>query len=307
MALNIQAFSTLISKLQDSTQAVINNPDSDLISIKEIRGVGDTTKTTWTHSKRAQGGGGEGPSADSNLQVDVNNPNSKQNLTNVVNWLVEVCSILVDKVNVITHKEEAKKGDEVQQKKDLEVKYKQIADETDEIRQRSMRGNLIISSPNNNGKTSLFKQQTNTVEGREEKESEMEMVLRVVKQKTSVQFRKEEIHAFHPIGPDRRNPTSFILKVSNRSPHSNYSILSAGMKTGWNESTGTSFSQDNVYISHQITPKRVTFLKEIIKPAHKKKDIFKYLVDDMGQIKVKYARGLAAQGDKYKYQSVNNK
>ena len=135
----------------------------------------------------------------------------------------------------------------------------------------------------------------------------MEMVLRFVKQKTSVQFRKEEIHAFHPIGPDRRNPTSFILKVSNRSPHSNYSILSAGMKTGWNESTGTSFSQDNVYISHQITPKRVTFLKEIIKPAHKKKDIFKYLVDDMGQIKVKYARGLAAQGDKYKYQSVNNK
>ena len=51
----------------------------------------------------------------------------------------------------------------------------------------------------------------------------------------------------------------------------------------------------------------MAFLKEVVRSAHKNKDIFKYLVDDMGQIKVKYARGLAAQGDKYKYQSVNNK
>ena len=51
MALNIQAFSTLINKLKDSTETEINNPASDLISIKEIRGVGDTTKTTWTHSE----------------------------------------------------------------------------------------------------------------------------------------------------------------------------------------------------------------------------------------------------------------
>ena len=31
------------------------------------------------------------------------------------------------------------------------------------------------------------------------------------------------------------------------------------------------------------------------------------LVDDMGQIKVKYARGLAAQRDKHKFKPVNNK
>ena len=51
----------------------------------------------------------------------------------------------------------------------------------------------------------------------------------------------------------------------------------------------------------------MAFLKEVIKPAHKDKEIFKYLVDDMGQIKVKYAKGLASQGDKHKYQPVSTR
>ena len=258
MALNLKALSTLINKLKESTETAIDNPSSQQISLKDASGVGDVTKRTWSHTKKAGGGGGGGEGLEPSLQVD-ENPNKA--LPSVVNWLVEVCTLLVDKVNHLSMKKEGEKVNEEKHKKEVEEKCEKLASESDEIRQRSMRGNLIVSSPNFNGKVSMFKQKTYTLEGREQKESELEMVLRVIKQKTCVEFKKEEVHAFHPIGQERKNPTSFILKVNNRAPHSNYSILSAGMKTGRNDIAGENFTQENVFISHQITPKRVAFLE----------------------------------------------
>ena len=239
----------------------------------------------------------------------------KDNTDIAINWLVVLCGQLVDKVNELTAREdevkkvqiEAKAKEERMEKKVVE-KVESLSNENDELRQRSMKGNLIISSPKSDAVDTLFKRKEVEEGGSIKKESDVAMVTRVIEAKTGVKFQPEEVVACHPLGRATKDPTTWILRVQNRKPNSNFDILAAGMKTGRHPTTNTSFTKENVFLNHQLTPKRSKFLKEVVRVAHKANKIGKYMVDERGSIRVKKEKGgREDKGDRFRYYTINDK
>ena len=104
----------------------------------------------------------------------------------------------------------------------LRVKVLELEDECDEVRQRSMKGNLIISSPNRDSAPSLgIRQQkfdiaTNTTK----LETEVNVCVRMILQKTGVAMPVSDVVACHPLGNRRGAEKTYILRVINRKPGS---------------------------------------------------------------------------------------
>ena len=176
----------------------------------------------------------------------------KDNTGIAINWLVVLCEQLVDKVNELTAREEEVKKVQTEAKA-MEERLEQKVEE--------------------------------------KVESDVTMVTKVIKEKTGVEFLPEEVAACHPLGRATKEPTTWIIRVQNREPNSNFDILSAGMKTGRHPTLNTSFTGANVYLNHQITPKRSKFLKDVVKVAHRGFKIGKYMVDERGNIRVKKEKG----------------
>ena len=202
---------------------------------------------------------------------------------------------------------QAKTNEEKVEKK-VEEKIESLAIENDELRQRSMKGNLIVSSPQSDTQDTLFKRLQVEEGGSIKQESDVAMVTRVIQEKTGVKLHPDEVAACHPLGRATRDPTTWIIRVHNRKPNSNYDILSASMKTGRHPVTNTSFTRANVFLNHQITPKRSKFLKSVVKVAHRADNKGKYMVDEKGCIRVKKVRGKKEdRGDQFRYFTINNK
>jgi hypothetical protein len=206
----------------------------------------------------------------------------------------------VFQVNGLPAKEEQEEQKQVEQKKEVES----LKDQCDAQKQKSMEGNLIVSSPATKG--SLFVKQN--IPNGSRLENDVEMVTRVINQKSNVMFREEEVQACHPIsrGQGGQEPTTWIIRVSNLRPNSNWALLCAGMKTG-KLPGGSSFTQANVFLNHQLTPRRSKFLQEEVKVAHKASKIGKYAVDERGNIRVKLQKGSKDdKGNQFKYFTVKN-
>jgi hypothetical protein len=237
---------------------------------------------------------------------------SEEQTAVAINWLLKICSALVDKVNDLSDKEEMVKTQVEKQEKQVEKKVESLEAECDAQRQKSMQGNLIVSSPSG-PKATEFVRRDVTVGGVQRKEKDVEMVTRVIKEKSAVEFKESEVQACHPLGrgKDGKEPTTWIIRISNLRPKSNWDTLCAGMKTGkvtTDGTTFTNFTDTNVYLNHQITPKRSKFLQEEVKVAHKNKKIGKYMVDERGQIRVKKEKGTREdRGDQFKFYTVANK
>ena len=159
------------------------------------------------------------------MKVDKSKPEKSVNAA--INWLIETSTTVVkvlDHHSVILgallkhHKEDVKKInidiEKVEQKAvatekkaadfekkaaESEKKSVEMEKECDEVRQRGMKGNLIISSSTFNGKQSKFQRQLDP-NGARGKESDLKMILRLVKEKTGVSFTESEVQAFHPLG-----------------------------------------------------------------------------------------------------------
>ena len=239
----------------------------------------------------------------------------KDNTGIAINWLVVLCEQLVDKVNELTSREEEVKKVQTEAKameerleQKVEEKVESLAIENDKLRQRSMKGNLIVSSPKSDIMDTLFKRKEVEEAGSIKKESDVTMVTKVIKEKTGVEFLPEEVAACHPLGRATKEPTTWIIRVQNRKPNSNFDILSAGMKTGRHPTLNTSFTGANVYLNNQITPKRSKCLKDVVKVAHRAFKIGKYMVDERGNIRVKKEKGgKEDKGDRFRYYTVTNK
>ena len=136
--------------------------------------------------------------------------------------------------------------------------------ETDEARQRGMKGNLIITSSTRDNKISVFTNKEIEKEGVMKKEDNLEMILRVVKEKTGVSFKPSEA-ACHPLGRRqeaaggaqggqeqvKKHPHSWILRIWDRKPGSNWEILKTGMKYG------KGFDEKyNLNVSYMLTQSR---------------------------------------------------
>ena len=182
--------------------------------------------------------------------------------------------------------------EELQQKHDdLEKNFAQKCDalerKYDEVRQRGLKGNLIVSSPNitaRNGRhiPSLAEHRSDwDRHGNWRKENDLEMVLRLVHMKTGIWIEEKDVIACHPLG--RRERNTFILSVNNRAPDSAWDIISTGMVTGDKDKI---FNKENVFINFQLTKRRGEICKEV-RRAKKENLIKNYDIDANGKIFVK--------------------
>ena len=162
--------------------------------------------------------------------------------------------------------------DDIKQKYDIVEKLKQENEEMkekllktdlycDEIQQRSMKGNLIISSPNTRGKDSLMVRREKRIGNDLIKENDAELMVRLVKEKTGVELLLSDISACHALSKQGAN-TTYILRVTNRKPGSAWEVLSAGLLTGKNSANGEYFTDANVFINFQLTRRR-GFLRDL--------------------------------------------
>ena len=241
--------------------------------------------------------------------------------------LLKVTKLLVSKVNelsrvvsdqakvqqrqeaIIAEQQTAIKEQEARQ----EVMRKEQGIRYDDLQQRSMKGNIIVSSPEGPGFQSLAYRDRRTDEqgGFRGRESDLDVALRLVEMKTGVKFEKTEVIDCHPIGNAKVGatpasqtaqrfhgyPTTFVLRVGNRRQGSNWDVLQTGILTGrmlGGQGIGRDgffFSDANVFISNQLTKARADFVKEVVKDARKKRVITNYTVDQNGQVRVKLVGG----------------
>ena len=181
------------------------------------------------------------------------------------------------------HDDLDKKAREVEEK--LSKKCEALDKKYDEVRQRCLKGNLIISSPAR--KTaggydvpSLANHQMFwDCYGNYRRETDLEMVLRLVHRKTGVRIQECEVTACHPLG--RREKNTFILAVHNRTPMSSWEIITKGMMTAENN-----FRPDNIFINFQLTKRRGEICKEV-RRAKKMNLIRNYEIDANGRIFVR--------------------
>ena len=226
--------------------------------------------------------------------------NNKNSVT-ITNWIVSTLRHLVDSVEqqgeiITVHTEAlAKPQDALLVAKDEEIQklqgeLKELTKEVDETRQRGIKGNLIVSSPEN-GRGGTMATPI-TVGGK--LESDTDMVIRLIQQKTGVAIEKRDIIACHPMGKKNQNH-AFVIRLGSRQEGSAWQILTEGMRTGKNSATNQNFSRDNLYINYQLTNKRAKLAMQVRK-ARSAENIYRYYVNQNGVIKVKKT---AATEDKY--------
>ena len=216
---------------------------------------------------------------------------SEKNLSVVLNWLVKLVSDLWTKVStqrdMIAYNLDSALAKEVELTA-LQKEVKDLQVYCDEIQQRSMKGNIIISSPNlGNGKASLMKQLR--VDGGARLETVTEMCQRLILKKTGVEVPHADISACHVLGRHGADAT-YIMRIHNRKPDSAWDILAAGMLTGKNKRSGNYFANDvNVFINFQLTTARAKLLEEV-KKERKAKRINSYGVDQNGRVTMRVGK-----------------
>ena len=236
------------------------------------------------------------------VKVNVKSLSEVNNI--LINTLVKICDSVVEKLNahstilgalVDSHKKElveVKEEATKEKEKSVELKNKieRLETDYDEVRQRSMKGNLIVSSPKKEGiDTLLVKKQHQDEWGNFwNLETETQTVIRVVAEKTGVWFNEREVQACHTLNKQR---TSFILRISDLKPGSNWDILQQGMLSGVNQKDNQNFVRNNVFLSHQLTKRRLDFVQEVVKVAKQEQKITSYCSDQNGVTKVSLDRG----------------
>ena len=163
--------------------------------------------------------------------------------------------------------------------KEIKNKIEYLENQCDEARQREMKGTLIVSSPGRGKRTEAVIKtvswDNNNTWG---PEAELDMVLRMVYEKTGVGIPHRDVAACHRVGKWENH--SFVLKIWNRKPFSAWEMLTEAMLTGKH------FSRQNIFINFMLTPKRTEISKQVRK-AKIDQQIQKYSVDQNGKIFVK--------------------
>ena len=125
---------------------------------------------------------------------------AEKNTAVVVNWLVKLMTELWNKVSQQAemirfnlNRAEAKEVEVASLRQEVE----KLRIYCDEVQQRSMKGNLILSSPEYGQKKSLLKPGAGIVDGDFAKEDATLLCCRLIERKTGVEVPKEDILACH--------------------------------------------------------------------------------------------------------------
>ena len=116
-------------------------------------------------------------------------------------------------------------------------------------------------------------------------ETDMEMVVRLVRLKTGHTIPKEDISACHKIGKNK-DANAYVLCVTNRKPGSVWETITTGMRKGFKDVDTNPSITNNIFINYQLTQRRIAVSKEV-KKAKKSHLIQKYSIDANGKIWIK--------------------
>jgi hypothetical protein len=167
-------------------------------------------------------------------------------------------------------REEQEKFREEQEKKVLDIsnQLQEQKDQLDEVQQRGLKGNIIISSPTSDGKTSLLKTESDL-----EKDgiSVIDHALSLIKSKYDVVIPVSDVQACHHL-PNK----SILLRVWNRRPGSAWASLTQAIKTGGNR-------QLNVFGNFHLTKRRNSILHHL-RSLKKIGKINKFFSNENGQL-----------------------
>ena len=185
-----------------------------------------------------------------------------QDIRGVITELISAVQTITNKLSEITS---------VQEEQEKKLRYQE--DEMDEIRQRSLKGNIIVSSlPNKNkGKVSLLKSDDKL---KSEKLTMQAHVCTLVKDKYEVLLPEEDIQACH-----RLPNGSVVLRIWNRKEGSAWESLVSKIKSSEN-------SEFNVYFNFHLTAKRSTLLYEC-RMLKEEVKIHRFFSDENGSTKLK--------------------
>ena len=211
----------------------------------------------------------------------------------ILGWLMEVATTLIKSVTVHSHLLKAQQL-EVTLKAEaltcLQNQVNKLEKECDEARQRGLKGNLIISSPNLASKPSLLFPQKikDKVTNVERNESHMEACIRAIKLKTGVSVPEVDVYACHPISRrGAENNTIFVICFSNRNTGSAWDSICSGLLSGKN-CKGESFTSANLYISFQLTSHRAALAKTARQALGSRGGLARCRIDANGKISVKH-------------------
>ena len=151
---------------------------------------------------------------------------------------------------------------------------REVQDELDEVKQRSMKGNLILSSPGNNQLklTTLIKSDT---ELKANNITFVGHIIDLIRQKYDVIIPEHDIQACH-----RLPNGSVIIRIWNRRPGSAWDALMTAIKTGAGDRSL------NVFLNFHLTNRRNKIMYEL-RQLKKKKMIAKYYSDENGCLSFK--------------------
>ena len=220
----------------------------------------------------------------------------------ILGWLMEVATTLIQSVTVHSHLIKAQQqevnlkaeaGELTSVKENLtclQIQVAKLEQNCDEARQRGLKGNLIISSPNLASKPSLLQPQkvTDQVTGEERNENHLEVCTRAILRKTGVSVPSTDVYACHPIS--RRGAeqnTIFVICFSNRKTGSAWDSICSGLVTGKNNE-GDLFTSANVYISFQLTSHRAALAKEARQSLGTRGGLARLRIDANGKLSVKH-------------------
>ena len=221
------------------------------------------------------------------VSVDECDESEKQSTT-VINWLVRLVKTIIEKVSlhgklIQFNKEVTELKADLEEVTELKSKLEKLEKHCDDIQQRSMKGNLIISSPEYGQRKSLLVPNSTMVSGSLANEDPTQLCIRLIKKKTGVDLPESDVSACHILKKNGSN-SSFIIRIHNRKSGSAWDELTTGMMTGKTKG-GTCFSDDNIIINYQVTKARGELLK-LAREARKAKSIHKYSTDQNGRISI---------------------
>ena len=242
-------------------------------SLVELRGGVEPEKQKDDKKKQTRGAK---PSTSTNI-----NDIDSSDINSILNALLTAVTATLD-----TLKEQ--KVEQGRQMKELQEEVRYQGDEIDEVKQRSMKGNLILSSPSGQqGKSSIIKplDQLN-----KESSTVTKHVTDLLKLKYNVDIPANDIQACHHL-PNK----SIVVRIWNRAPGSAWNRLVEEVKKGGKK-------EINVYANFQLTNKRNNIMYHL-RTLKKEGKINKLYSNENGQISFK----VKEQSSKVKvtYFSVN--
>ena len=220
--------------MSDKISCEVNKDTLDMLikGLCQLRGNPLTEDSSWDEVEGTRKGR-NGRSNKKNSPSDVDH----RDLNAVLNKLMDTVNSLLAK----QQEEQAARESIKQRIAELEERVQSQSVESDEIKQRSMKGNLILSSPPSQDKIRILKTKD---ELDNENISLLDHISQLIKQKYDVDLPEKDVQACHHL-PNK----TVILRIWNRRPGSAWSLLIDKIKRGGDKKV-------NFFANFQLTPQR---------------------------------------------------